>query len=154
MSQDQFNLTDDQQRIVAGLTELCEPIVNDEWDNGADYNLDAIVGHVVTDGNSLYANQVRPPALPSHARSLSTPSLLSVGRARCVRGSSSTAASCVWEDFPPDVVWYEIEANVNGTIAYEQYMEQLANDESEAAAAAEEEAELEELEDDEDLPPP
>ena len=61
---------------------------------------------------------------------------------------------CVWEDFPPDVVWYEIEANVNGTIAYEQYMEQLANDESEAAAAAQEEAELEELEDEEDLPPP
>ena len=61
---------------------------------------------------------------------------------------------CVWEDFPPDVVWYEIEANIDGTIAYEQYMEQLANDESEAAAAAQEEAELEELEDEEDLPPP
>ena len=28
--QDQLNLTDDQQRIVAGLTELCEPIVNEE----------------------------------------------------------------------------------------------------------------------------
>ena len=72
-----------------GKRKKTETYMGYEWDNGADYNLDAIVGHVVTDGNSLYANQVRPPALPSHARSLSTPSLLSVGRARCVRGSSS-----------------------------------------------------------------
>ena len=61
---------------------------------------------------------------------------------------------CVWEDFPPDVVWYETEANVDGTIAYEQYLEQLANDESEAAAAAQEEAELAEMEDEEDMPAP
>ena len=47
-------------------------------------NLDAIVGTVVTDGNSEYANQVRPPARPHHARTL-TPSRLIVGRARCGR---------------------------------------------------------------------
>ena len=42
-----------------------------EWDNLADYDLDAIVGTVVTDGISDYANQVRPQtARPCHARSL------------------------------------------------------------------------------------
>ena len=41
-----------------------------EFDNSADYNLDAIVGHILTDGCSVYANQVRPPARPCHARSL------------------------------------------------------------------------------------
>ena len=50
-----------------------------EFDNTADYNLDAIVGHIVTDGDSVYANQVRPPALPSHVRSL-TPSLPLAGQ--------------------------------------------------------------------------
>ena len=61
---------------------------------------------------------------------------------------------CVWEDFPPDVVWYEIEENVEGTIAYEQYLEQLANDESEAAADALEEAELAEMEEEDAMPAP
>ena len=61
---------------------------------------------------------------------------------------------CVWEDFPPDVVGYEIEENVEGTIAYEQYLEQLANDESEAAADALEEAELAEMEEEDAMPAP
>ena len=47
-----------------------------------------------------------------------------------------TLYRCVWEDFPPDVVWYEIKDNIDGTIAYEQYMEQLAKDESDEAAVA------------------
>ena len=50
-----------------------------EFDNDADYNLDAIVGHLTTDGKTEYANQVRPPALPCHARSL-TPSRLLAGQ--------------------------------------------------------------------------
>ena len=119
-------------------------------DNTADYNLDAIVVHIVTDGDSVYANQVRPPALPSHVRSL-TPSLPLAGQD--AQGSQALSMH-VWEDFPPDVVWYETEANVDGTIAYEQYLEQQANDESEAAAAAQEEAELAEMEDEEDMPAP
>ena len=65
-----------------------------------------------------------------------------------------TLYRCVWEDFPPDVIWYETEANVKGTIAYAQYTETLANDESEAAAAAKEDAELDDMEDEEDMPPP
>ena len=50
-----------------------------EWDHGADYNLDAIVGHVVTDGAAEYANQVRSPALLCLVRSL-TRSLLFAGQ--------------------------------------------------------------------------
>ena len=52
------------------------------------------------------------------------------------------------------MVWYEIKDNVDGTIAYEQYMEQLAKDESDEAAAAQEDAKLDEMEDEEDMPPP
>ena len=120
-----------------------------EWDNDADYNLDAIVGHVTTDGKTVYANQVRLPALPCHVRSL-TPSLLSQGKMR----AGVKLYRCVWEDFPPDVLWYEIEANIDGTIAYAEYLERLANDESDEAAAAQEEAELEEMEEEELMPPP
>ena len=65
-----------------------------------------------------------------------------------------TLYRCVWEDFPPDVLWYEIEENVDGTIAYEQYLETLANDESEAAADALEEAELAEMEEEDAMPAP
>ena len=66
-----------------------------------------------------------------------------------------TLYRCVWEDFSPDVVWYEIKDNIGGTIAYEQYMEQLAKDESgDEAAAAQEDAELDEMDDEEDMPPP
>ena len=50
-----------------------------EWDHCADYNLDAIVGHVVTDGAAEYANQVRSPALLCLVRSL-TRSLLFAGQ--------------------------------------------------------------------------
>ena len=60
----------------------------------------------------------------------------------------------VWEGFPPDVLWYEIEENVDGTIAYEQYLETLANDESKAAADALEEAELAEMEEEDAMPAP
>ena len=59
--------------------EMQKVSVGFEWDNTADYNLDAIVGTVVTDGNSEYANQVRSPARPHHARSL-TPSRLLAGQ--------------------------------------------------------------------------
>ena len=132
-----------------GKRKKTETYMGYEWDNGADYNLDAIVGHVTTDGKTVYANQVRLPALPCHVRSL-TPSLLSQGKMR----AGVKLYRCVWEDFPPDVLWYEIEANIEGTIAYAEYLERLANDESDEAAAAQEEAELEEMEEEELMPPP
>ena len=61
------------------MVPLIMASVSYEWDNDADYNLDAIVGHLTTDGKTEYANQVRPPALPCHARSL-TPSRLLAGQ--------------------------------------------------------------------------
>ena len=51
-------------------------------------------------------------------------------------------------------MWYEIEANIDGTIAYAEYLERLAKHESDEAAAAQEEAELEEMEEEELMPPP
>ena len=91
---------------------------------------------------------LRLPALAMPA--LSRPDFRWQGKMR----KGVTLYRCVWEDFPPDVVWYEIKDNIDGTIAYEQYMEQLAKDESDEAAAAQEDAELDEMEDEEDMPPP
>ena len=59
----------------------------------------------------------------------------------------------VWENYPPDLMWYELEENIEESLL-DEYKARLSEDESQEAASAKEDAELDEMEDEEDMPPP
>ena len=59
----------------------------------------------------------------------------------------------VWKDYPPDLIWYEPAENIADALL-EEYKARLSEDESQKAASAKEDAELDEMEDEEDMPPP
>ena len=59
----------------------------------------------------------------------------------------------VWENYPPDLMWYEPEENIEESLL-DEYKARLSEDESQEAASAKEDAELDEMEDEEDMPPP
>ena len=58
----------------------------------------------------------------------------------------------MWEGYPPELVWYEPEENVEGTWISE-YEARVVAEAAEEEAAAREEAELDELEEQEAMPP-
>ena len=85
--------------------------------------------------------------MPSDSRSLAW-------QAANVRPKAGTVIyRLVWEDYPPDLIWYEPEENIEDTLL-EEYKARLSEDESQEAASAQEDAELDDLEEEEDMPPP
>jgi len=62
-----------------------------------------LVGHVMADGETLYANQGKQKA-----------------GVRLCRG--------IWDDFPHSDVWYEPASMINHTAAFEAYKRQLAEE--------------------------
>ena len=92
-----------------------------------DFELDAIVGKVIADGSSTYANQ---------------------GKAR----KGTVLYRVVWQGFPPDLVWYEPKGNL-GADHVSEYEARAAEEAAADEAAAQEAAELAELEEEEALPP-
>jgi len=88
---------------------------------------------------------------PGPSRSL-TPSRL--GRACPRLAQSSTAPYGVWADFPPDLLWYEPIEYVKDTEAFMEYERQLELEAQQDAGYAQEEADLEQMEEEEDLPMP
>ena len=59
----------------------------------------------------------------------------------------------VWENYPPDLMWYEPEETIEESLL-DEYKARLSEDESQEAASAQEDAELDDLEEEEDMPPP
>ena len=59
----------------------------------------------------------------------------------------------VWENYPPDLMWYEPEENI-GESLLDEYKARLSEDMSQDASIAQEDAELDDLEEEEALPPP
>ena len=59
----------------------------------------------------------------------------------------------VWQDFPPDMIWYEPEENV-GAGWVKEYEARVAAEAAADEAAAREEDELDELEEEEAMPAP
>ena len=59
-----------------------------------------------------------------------------------------------WDDFPHSDVWYEPASMINHTAAFEAYKRLLAEESRQEAAGAQEEVTLEQMEEEEDLPPP
>ena len=102
-----------------------------EWTDDDHIVLEAIVGSVIADGQTTYANQ---------------------GKAR----KGTVLYRVVWEDFPPDMEWYEpkanIEANDGGAALLEAFAAAAAADEAAEAAEAAAEAELEAIEEEETMP--
>ena len=85
--------------------------------------------------------------MPSDSRSLAW-------QAVNVRPKAGTVIyRLVWEDYPPDLIWYEPEENIDDTLL-EEYKARLSEDESQEAASAQEDTELDDLEEEEDMPPP
>ena len=85
--------------------------------------------------------------MPSDSRSLAW-------QAANVRPKAGTVIyRLVWEDYPPDLIWYEPEENIDDTLL-EEYKARLSEDESQEAASAQEDTELDDLEEEEDMPPP
>jgi len=112
-----------------------EPVVHSymdyEWTDDDPFVLEAIVGKVVADGQTNYANQ---------------------GRAR----KGTVLYRVIWQSYPPDMIWFEpkqnVEENDGGAellVAYEAAA--TAEAEAEAAEAAAE-AELDGLEEVEAMP--
>ena len=93
-----------------------------------DFEVEAIVGKVIADGATVYANQ---------------------GKAK----KGTELYRIVWKDYPPDLVWYEPKANISGDLidVYEAQLDQEAKEEEEEAQA---QRELDELEAEEEMPPP
>lgn len=60
----------------------------------------------------------------------------------------------IWADFPPDLLWYEPIEYVKDTEAFREYKRQLELEAQQDAGYAQEEADLEQMEEDEDLPMP
>ena len=99
------------------------------------FEVEAIVGMVIADGKTYYANQ---------------------GKAR----SGTVLYRIVWKDanglsFPPDMIWYEPEANLGSELsALVEYKARVVAEAEEAAAEREEEAELAAMEEEEAMPAP
>jgi hypothetical protein len=102
-----------------------------EWTDDDPFVLEAIVGSLVADGKTEYANQ---------------------GKAH----KGTMLYRVIWENYPPDMVWYEPKQNVlenEGGDALLAAYEAAAAEEAEAEAAeAAAEAELDELEEQEAMP--
>ena len=90
------------------------------------FTVDAIVGKVVADGKSKYANQ---------------------GKA----AKGEILYRIVWKDYPPDLVWYEPAENL-GSELLSEYEERVVKEAEEDEASAKEDEELEELEELEAMP--
>lgn len=99
------------------------------------FEVEAIVGKVVADGKTEYANQGKVP-------------------------KGTVLYRVVWRDsqgesYPPDMVWYEPAANLGTELeALIEFEQRVAEEAAEAEAELREEAELEQLEEDESLPAP
>ena len=120
-----------------------------EWRATEQFDLTAIVGYVIADGKTSYANQVRLPAIPrpfplSHA----------LTSWQGMPKAGTKLYRTIWADFPPDLLWYEPIEYVKDTEAFREYKHQLELEAQQDAGYAQEEADLEQMEEDEDLPMP
>ena len=93
-----------------------------------DFEVEAIVGKLTADGVTEYANQ---------------------GKAK----AGTVLYRIVWQNYPPDMIWYEPAENI-GTGLREEFEARAAAEAAEDEAAAHEDAELEALEEEEAMPPP
>ena len=69
------------------------------------------------------------------------------------RSQSWMAESVPWKDYPPDLVWFEPAENI-GEELLADFEARATAEAAEDEAAAHEDAELEELEEEEAMPPP
>lgn len=100
-----------------------------EWtaEEEDDFEVEAIVGRLVADGSSTYANQ---------------------GKVK----EGTILYRLVWKNYPPDMVWYEPAANI-GSELIEEFEARMAAEAAFDEAEAREDAELDHLEEEDDLPP-
>lgn len=101
-----------------------------EWteEEEDDFEVEAIVGRLVADGSTAYANQ---------------------GKAK----KGTILYRIVWKSYPPDMVWYEPASNL-GRDLIDEFEALMAAEEASDEAEARDEHELDTLEEEEDLPPP
>lgn len=100
-----------------------------EWtaEEEDDFEVEAIVGRLVADGNTTYANQ---------------------GKVK----KGTILYRLVWKSYPPDMIWYEPACNI-GHDLIDEFEARMALEEANDEAEARDEAELDALEEDESLPP-
>lgn len=107
-----------KKRKKPGVTEW----MGYEWteEEAEGFEVEAIVGKLVADGTSTYANQ---------------------GKAK----KGAVLYRVVWHNYPPDMVWYEPAENL-GDGLLDEYETRAASEAAEDAREAQEEAELAEME--------
>ncbi|KAL1520968.1 hypothetical protein AB1Y20_022526 [Prymnesium parvum] len=101
-----------------------------EWteEEADNFEVKAIVGKVVADGATAYANQGKV-------------------------NKGTILYRIVWRNYSPDLIWYEPVVNI-GVELRDEYEERCTAEAAEEETAAADEADLKEMEDEEELPAP